>query len=165
MTKEMDKDKQLQQEAGAALLDQSAKFKVRWRFGIMIPMGIRPLRPGTIVRLSQESTRLKDVSDSENMIHEMLRTGGNLRVIARMAAVAILNRPGRFWLTGMLSRLLLKRVESMEELFTLMALVYRQMGAEHFFFIMQLTSGMNFLRKRTPTENTAAVTPTGVPSP
>ena len=99
------------------------------------------------------------------MIHEMLRTGGNLRVIARMAAVAILNRPGRFWMTGMLSRLLLKRVESTAELFTLMALVYRQMGAEHFFFIMQLTQGMNFLRKRTPTENTAAVTPTGVPSP
>lgn len=165
MIKESEKDRQLQREAGAALLDQGAKFKVRWWFGVMIPMQIRPLRPGTIVAMSREATHLTPVSDGENMIAEMLRAGGNLRHIARMAAMAILNRPGRMWLTRPLARLLLSRVEGTAEMLTLMALVYRQMGAEHFFFIMQLTAGMNFLRKKTPTENTAAATPSGAPSP
>lgn len=160
----MTKEKQLQREAADALLDQGSKFKVRWIFGIMLPLQIRPLRPGTIVRLSRESTYLTEVNESENMIHEMLRTGGNLRVMAHMAATAIINRPGRFWLVGPLARLLLKRVENTSEIFTLMAMVYKQMGAEHFFFTMQLTAGMNFLRKKTTTVNTAEASPSGVPS-
>lgn len=158
------KDKQTQFAAGQTLLNEPVKFKVKWWFGIKLPMGIRPLHPGTIVKISQQETRLKDVNESENMIHEMLVTGANLRVFCRIVALAILNNPVKIALfTGMLTRLLMWRVETTQELFGLTAITYRQMGAEHFFFTMQLTKGMNFLKKKIPTENTVAETHSGEP--
>jgi hypothetical protein len=56
MQNESSKDKQTQYEAGAVLLDEPIRFKVKWWFGINIPMGIRPLKPGTIVKISQQET-------------------------------------------------------------------------------------------------------------
>jgi hypothetical protein len=129
-------------------------------------MGIRPLKPGTIVKISQQETRLTDVSESENMIHEVLKSGNNLKVFCRIIALAILNSPGRiFWLRRALTYFLLWNIPSTKDIFTLSAIVYRQMGAEHFFFTMQLTKGMNFLKKRTPTESNEGAGHSGVQSP
>jgi hypothetical protein len=166
MQKESEKDKQLQRDAGATLLDEGMKFKVKWIFGIKLPLSIKPLHPATIVKISQQQTMLKDVQEGENLFYEMLKTAGNLNVIAKIAALATLNSRWKIMLfTRVLTSLLLWRVESTKEMFTLMAMVYRQMGAEHFFFIMQLTSGMNFLKRKTTAESTGEVTPSGVQSP
>jgi hypothetical protein len=166
MQKEDSKDKQTQLDAGATLLNEPIRFKIPFIFGIKLSLGIRPLHPGTIVKISQQETRLKDVSESDNMIHELMKSGSNLRVFCRIVAIGILNNPVKISLfTGYLTRLLMWKVESTSELFTLNAIVYRQMGAEHFFFIMQLTKGMNFLKKRTTPESIGEANPSGEPSP
>ena len=163
--KETDKDKQLQQEAGATLLNEPIKFRIPFWFGTRLTLGIRPLRPGTIVKISQQTARLTDVEESENMIHEMMKAGGNLRVFARILALAILNDPVRIRLFARpLTRVIMWRVPSLAEMFAYVSLVYKQMGAEHFFFIMTLTKGMSFLKRRTKPESTGAAKPSGEPS-
>lgn len=163
--KETEKDKETQYEAGAAIMGDPIKFKIPFWFGTRLTLGIRPLKPGTIVRISQQTSRLIDVEESENMIHEMMKAGGNLKIFVRILALAILNHPVKIKLfAGVLSRILLWRVPSTSELFAYVNLVYRRMGAEHFFFIMTLTKGMTFLKKRTKTESNAEVKPSGAPS-
>ena len=165
MEKETIKDKQLQNEAGATLLDEATRFKIDWH-GIKIPFGIRPLHPATIVKISMQETRLKDVSESENMIHEMLKSGSNMKVFCRIIALAILNNQIKIALfTGIMTRFLMWNIPSTKDIFTLTAIRYRNMGAEHFFFTMQLTKGMNFLKKRTPMESNAEAGHSGVQSP
>ncbi len=156
------KDKQTIYEAGATLLNEPVRFKIKWWFGIKLPFGIRPLKPGTIVKISQQETRLKPVDESGQMIHELLLAGNNYKVFARIIAVAVLNHPVKIRLfSRWLSYFLLWNIPSTQDMLTLISLVYKQMGAEHFFFIMQLTQGMNFLKKRMKTENTGAEKPSG----
>jgi len=162
MTKESDKTTQYQ--AGSTILDEGVKFKIPFWFGTKLTLNISPLKPGTIVKISQQAAMLEDVNEGEQMVAELMRTGGNLRRFCRIIALAALNAPGRMWLAPWLSRVLMWRVRSTPELFGYTSLVYRQMGAEHFFFIMTLTKGMNFLRKK-EAENTAAAKPSGEPSP
>jgi hypothetical protein len=167
MQKETDKDKekQIQYEAGATILGDPIKFKIPFWFGTRLTLGIRPLKPGTIVRISQQTAQLTDVEESENMIHEMMKAGGNLKIFVRILALAILNHPVKIKLfAGVLSRMLLWRVPSTSELFAYISLVYKRMGAEHFFFIMTLTKGMTFLKKRTKAESTGEDKPSGAPS-
>lgn len=162
----MDKtnEKQTQYQAGSTLLDEGIKFKIPFWLGTKLTLNIRPLHPGTIVKISQQAALLESVNEGEQMVAELMRSGGNLRRMCRIIALAALNSPGSMWMAPWLTRVLMWRVRSTVELFGYTSLVYRQMGAEHFFFIMTLTKGMNFLRKR-EAENTAAAKPSGEPSP
>lgn len=147
---ETEKDKKTQYEAGSTLLGDGIKFSIPFWLGTKLTLNIRPLHPGTIVRISQQSTKISDVYEDENMINELMKTGDNLKIFCRIVALGVLNNPVKIrMLAGWLTRVLMWRVTSTQELFSYVSLVYRQMGAEHFFFIMTLTKGMNFLKKKT----------------
>lgn len=164
---ETEKDKKTQYEAGSTILGDGIKFRIPFWFGTKLTLTIRPLHPGTIVKISQQSTKIKDVFEDENMINELMKTGDNLRVFCRIVALGATNNPMKIRLfAGWLTRVLMWRVKSTQELYSYVSLVYRQMGAEHFFFIMTLTKGMNFLKKKTNgQEKTVEVKPSGAPSP
>ena len=164
---ETEKDKKTQYEAGSTLLGDGIKFRIPFWFGTKLTLNIRPLHPGTIVKISQQSTKISDVYEDENMINELMKTGDNLKIFCRIVALGVLNNPVKIrMLAGWLTRVLMWRVTSTQELFSYVSLVYRQMGAEHFFFIMTLTKGMNFLKKKTNGQEKAGeVKPSGAPSP
>jgi hypothetical protein len=155
----------IEYQAGATLINDGITFDVQITRGWKKRFTIRPLHPGTIVKMSQQVTMLEPVSESENMIQEMMARGKNIRPISRILAYAVLNGRFKIALFGrLLSALLMWRVESMEYMLAYMTLAYRQMGAQHFFFIMALTKGMNFLEKKTTAENTGEAKPSGAAS-
>lgn len=132
----------LEYQAGSALVEGGISFKVGRR-----KFTIEPLRPGTIIRISKLVTKLKSMT-SDLTVTQVLEVGDNLKIIAEIIATAIINRKvfsrwRFFWYRW----LLLNRVESLEFLHSYLLIVYRQLGAEHFFFIMASTPAMNFLKK------------------
>lgn len=156
-----EKDRKTEYQAGATIIGDGIKFRIPFWFGTRLTLNIRPLHPGTIIRISQQTTRIVDVDEGENMITELMKSGENMRVFCRIVALAALNNRLKIRLfTGMLTSVLMWRVKSLQELFAYSSLVYRQIGAEHFFFIMTLTKGMNFLKKKTA-EKTGEEKPSG----
>jgi len=156
MEKETIKDKQTQYEAGAVLIREPIKFKIPFYFGTKLTLSIRPLTPNTITRVSMQESKLVEVSVSDNMIKELMKAGKNTKIFCRMIAYSHLDGTIKTKLFGkILTFFIGEFVQSNEHLFNYMMIVYKQMNAEHFFFIMQLTKGMNFLKKRTPTESNA----------
>ena len=148
-------------QAGATLVDEGITFDVPIFGKRKIRLSVKPLKAGTIVKISQQAGKLTQVEESDNMIQEMLAKGENLKPIARIVAYGVLNSRLKIRLFGaILANILMWRVESLEFLFAYLSLVYRQMGAQHFFFIMALTKGMNFLKKKSP-ENSEAAKPFG----
>jgi hypothetical protein len=152
-------------QAGATLVDQGISFDVPGLIWGKNRLTIKPLKPGTIVRISMEATKLQEITETEDIIPELLAKGENLNVIANILAHSIINRKlSRRWLFWYYRYLMLNRVESLQYLFSYLGLVYRQIGAQHFFFIMALTKGMNFLQKKTVAESKEAEKPFGEPS-
>lgn len=153
-------------QAGATLVDEGITFKVPLYFGIKVPLTIRPLRGGTLVRISQEVALMDDIDvENQNMIQELLKNGHQLKRIASVIAHAVINR--EFYkrpLFRFYRWLILNRVENLSYIFSYLSLVYRQIDAEHFFFIMASAKRMNHLAKKTKTENSPEVKPSGVPS-
>jgi hypothetical protein len=154
----------LEYQAGAALVDEGIRFDVPGIFTGKVSLEIKPLKPGTIARLGMLASKLEQIEEST--VQELLRKGKNISVIAEMIAVAVINQQiFKKWKLKYYKWLLLNRVESMKYLYAYMNLVYRQMSAEHFFFIMALTNGMNHLKtKQTAQESTEAAKHSGEPS-
>lgn len=154
-----------QYQAGAAIVDEGIKFKVPLFWGLSKTFTIRPLRPGTIVRISQQQTRMIPINDQENMMHELLAKGGNLRNIATIIALAAINRPVvnriRLWLYRWI---LLNWTEKTSHLFSYQAIVFRQMDAQFFFLCMASAKKMTFLEPKTATEPSPGAAPSGARS-
>ena len=163
--KEKKQDESMEYQAGATLVNQGITFDVPIIGKIPCRLKIRPIKGGTIIYMSMQATKIKQIEESENMIQEMLSKGENLKPISRILAYAVLNNWILIPLFGrLLSYFLLWKVENMERLLAYMTLAYRQMSAQHFFFIMALTKGMNYLEKKTKQENKEAAKPSGEPS-
>lgn len=150
-------------KAGSTLVNDGIEFPVTGLFGKKINLNIKPLKPGTIVRISQLVTKLQPVNESANMSQELLANGSNLKIIAGIISHAVINREFfKRWKFRYYRNLLLNGVPDMAHLYAYMGIVYRQMSAEHFFFIMALTPAMNYLKKQEKTgENTGEVKPFG----
>ena len=145
-------------QAGSALIDEGIEFSIPGIFKKKI-FTIKPLKPGTIVRISQLVTKLEPISEGDLAAHELMSKGKNLKVIAEIIATAIINREFfKRWKFFYYRWMLLNKVENIQYLHSYLLLVYRQMSADHFFFIMALTPAMNFLKKR---ENKEAEKPSG----
>lgn len=151
--KKAQRDPEVEYQAGSAIVDEGMFFKIPFWFGTKLKLTVKPLKPGTIVKISQVVTLLKKIDDADANVQEALRSGANLKAICRILALGCTNSRWKIaMLSGWLSRVLLWRVPNTQELFAYLSLVYRQVGAQHFFFIMALTGGMNFLEKKTTTE-------------
>lgn len=158
----MEENNKIPFEAGGAIVDEGIRFKLPFFFWIKIPLTIRPLRPGTIVRISMEVLKMEKVSESENMIHEFLKAGKNLKNHAKIVALAALNNPvGIKLFSRLFTWLILWKVRDIRQLAVYVQIVYKQMESERFFFIMALTKGMNFLSKKQNQEDSKEEKPTG----
>ena len=151
-------EKSIPYEAGSTLVHDGISFPVPFIFGTKLKIKIRPLLPGTIVRESMEVMKLKK-APSET-IDGLLDAGTNYKIFARMIAIAHINnrKPGTM-LTRLLTWILLWKIKSPADMLAYVAIVYRQMDANRFFFIMVLTKGMNYLE--TKAENTGEEKPFG----
>jgi len=138
-------------QAGATIVDEGIKFIVPLVWGLKKTFTIRPLRPGTLVRISMQVSRMTALSENENMIHEIMQKGGNLKAVANIIAHAAINREQ---LTGLRRRwyrfILLNRVEKLSFLFSYLNIVFRQMDPQFFFLITTSVKRMNFLETKTP---------------
>jgi len=158
----MKQENQIPFESGSVLLDQGIRFKIPFFFWLKLPLTIRPLRPGTITAISQQVLLLEQVEESENMVQELLKTGNNLAIHCRIVAIGAMNGPFMIPLfTRIITWLLKWKIKSTAELLAYVSIVYRQMDAERFFFIMTLTKGMNFLNKKVVPESSGEETPSG----
>lgn len=138
----------IEYQAGAALVDDGIEFKVPFYFGRKITFNIKPLRPGTNVRISQKISKLKSVDMDNPTINEFLEKGSNIEIIAGIIATAIINQ--RFfkkWKYRLIKWILLNHTENMQDLYQYYLLVQRQSGPVFFYHIMGLTPAMNFLKK------------------
>ena len=157
----------IEYQAGAALVDDGICFDVPLWFGLKKKLTIKPLKPGTNVRISMKVTQLENVDLDHQTINEFLDKGKNIKVIAGIIATAIINMElFKLWQYRLIKWLLLYRVEDMRFLFSYWNLVQRQMGADRFFFIMASTPAMNFLKKKmkNPQENIEEEKPSTEPS-
>lgn len=156
------KEQNTEYHAGAALVDEGIKFNTEpVFFGKPVTLSIRPLRPGTIIRISQRVALLDDIE--EGSIPEYLKKGDNLKIIVDIIATAIVNKEFfKKWKYHWYRWLLLNRVKSVTHLYNYFLLVQKQMGPQFFFLIMGLTPAMNYLRKRDQAEaNTGEAKPSG----
>lgn len=138
------KEENTEYQAGATIVNDGIKFNVGKR-----SFTVKPLTPYTIVRISMEASLMKPIGESDNMIAEMLDKGKNLKHVARIVAIATLNKAWKIRLFGrMLAGYLLRNTENLEYLLSYLNVVYRQMSPHHFFFITTLTKGMNMMAKK-----------------
>ena len=108
---------------------------------------------------------MKPIVEDENMVHELLGKGTNLRHVATMIALAAINRP-------ILSRIklwwyrwiLLNYTEKTADMFAYQSLVLRQMDAQFFFLCMASAKKMTFLEPKTATEPSPGAAPSGARS-
>lgn len=141
-------------QAGATLVNEGISFEIPGIFRKKVSLEIKPLKPGTIVRISQLVSKLETIDQDDMAIQQLLSKGKNLKIMADVVATAAINQEFfSRWKFRYYRYLLLSKVESLQYLYSYLLLVYRQMSAEHFFFIMALTPAMNYLKKK-KTENT-----------
>lgn len=153
-------EKNIEYQAGAALVDDGIKFSVDGWFGKKISFTIRPARPGTIARISQRSTLLEPVD--EGTIQEFMASGKNLRVIAGIIATAIINSEiHKLWKYQFIKWFILNRTKDITHLYSYLLLVQRQMGPVFFYHIMSLTPAMNYLKKAEKEASSGEAKPSG----
>jgi hypothetical protein len=164
MQKETEKDKQAQREAAAALLGDPVYFQVPFYFGINIKLGIRPLLPGTMVRINKILTKLRDIETGD--IYEVFEKGDNIVPIAEALATAVINdNIFKMWKYRWYRWLMLHRTESTKHLYYNYLLLLKQADPEFFFLIMELTPALKMLRKRMKAEKPSEGKPSGEHSP
>lgn len=161
--KKSERDIATEYQAGATVVDEGISFKIPFWFGTKLKLTIRPIRGGTLVKMSMQVTKLKPINENESMVQEMLRSADNIRPICRIIALGCLTRSQikTKLFAGILTNILLWKVESMEEMFAYLSIVYRQMSPQHFFFIMALTKGMNWMERKNDQEKTGEAKPFG----
>lgn len=139
----------MEYKAGSALVDDGIFFKIPLIFGLNAKLEIKPLKPGTIVRICQEMTKIEAIDEKENQLQEFLAKGKNLKHIAAIISHAVINQSlVKKWKFRYYRWLMLNRTESLKAMYAYMGIVYRQMDAQQFFFIMALTPAMNHLMKK-----------------
>src|SRR6056297_3106806 len=79
-------------QAGASLVEDGIKFQINGIFGGKKTLTIKPLKPGTVVRVSQLAGKIQEVNEHNNMSQELLANGKNLKFIAGIVAHAIINQ-------------------------------------------------------------------------
>lgn len=138
----------IEYQAGAALIGDGIEFDIRFYFGKKIRLNIKPLKPGTNVRISQKVTQLQKVDGENPTIQEFLEKGSNISIIAGIIATAVINSHFfKRWKYRLIKWLLLNCTEDMSHLYNYFLIVQRQAGPVFFYRIMGLTPAMNFLEK------------------
>ena len=94
-------------------------------------------------------TKIKPIDSKEDQLQEFLAKGDNIRHIASIIAHAVINREFfKRWKFFYYRWLLLNRTRGLKEMNAYFSLVFRQMDASQFFFIMALTPALNHLMKK-----------------
>ncbi|MCK9592713.1 MAG: hypothetical protein M0Q91_11980, partial [Methanoregula sp.] len=65
--KKQERDPEMEYQAGAALVDDGITFKIPFIFGTKLKLKVRPIRGGTLIRMSMQVAKMKPVNESEQM--------------------------------------------------------------------------------------------------
>jgi hypothetical protein len=156
----------MENKALDTLLDSGVSGKIDVGiFGFKVPFRfkIKPLYLGTILHLSRQHSRLKQVDESREILWDMFEKADNVKVFARCAAIGILNNPVRIRLFARpLTHIILSNT-TVKEIHALLTIVASQMNARDFFFTSALIKGFRIVDRRPP-ESTSPNEPSGEPS-
>ncbi len=104
------------------------------------------MRPGSIVRISMRVSKLEDIQEAS--IAEFLAKGRNLKLIAEIITIAVINQEFfKRWKFPFIRWLLLNRTKDLRYLYEYFQLVMVQSAPEFFFLLMNSTPTMNYLKK------------------
>lgn len=163
MTKNKKTKQEIQEDAAKVLLNEGHYFYIPFIFRTRLRLTIKPLLPMTIVRVSQQVNRLKQILPIYGTtLQGMLSVGTNYRIFARIVAIAVINNrmPGRL-LTGLLTSVILWKVKTPAEIKALVDLAFMQTDPEVFFYIMVSAKWMNYLESKTNPESKEVATHSG----
>jgi hypothetical protein len=137
----------LEQSAGQALLNEGVKFgiKVWGKERLFI---IKPLKLGTIIAISKESSALCTVNGDIELVPALVQSSDNLKALAKVVALACLNTRFKNKFSGLLANWLMYKLTT-KELYQLSIIVVKQIDVEDFFFTIRLIGGVNLLKSKT----------------
>lgn len=140
----------IEEKAINTLLHKGVKFWIKTRilgFSVKIPFSIKPLRLGTILKLSKQRLLLKPVDENGELVWEVFEKAENVKAFARCIAVAVLNSPTKMFLFEyLLYRFFLANLP-MEQASELIVVVVSQMNARSFFFTTALVKGIQIVNR------------------
>jgi hypothetical protein len=137
-------------EAAKALLNEGAKFGIKW-LGKEWKFSIKPLYLGTIIKISEHSSSLSEL-DLNDAVASMLKSKDNLKALSKIVACAILNNRFKLRFSGIFAWWLMYRLTP-KELHSIALVVVKQMSVEDFFFTTRLIGGANLLMTKEEVEN------------
>lgn len=136
-------DKETQINTANAVLANGIKFKLNV-YGIKIPIVLKPLKPGAIIEVSRELSRMSDVLEKETMVVEALRNGENYNNFASIVAISWANSPIKP-IRKKIVKWLVKWFAPMDMFCSMVSTVFVLSDPERFFFLMASSKGRNFL--------------------
>lgn len=128
-------------QAGNTLLNQGAKVGIKW-LGSERLFTIKPLKLGTIIKISTYADELKEI-DSKEPVASMLKSK-NINRLCKVVACGFLNsrfklrfvHPLAWWLKFKLTP---------TQLLSISLVIAKQMSVDDFFFTTRLIGGLNLL--------------------
>ena len=137
--------------AGQALLEQGIPFKLRngrikkfFTGKEFTSYELKPLKTGTLIHVSTITSEIPELDGEKSLISLASESPDLYRKILTASAMAILNDE---FLIPLRSKLLVRKLKGLNtsELFTLWAIITKQMGVEAFFFTINLIKGKNLM--------------------
>ena len=117
------------------------KFEIK-NWGMSFKVGIKPLSPNKLVRLSKFLSRLPDLKDEEQSVfHAMTQNASGLKDVCKAIAIAT-DFPIKWFIYLSIMRLPLEGIE------ILMGILIKQSNANFFLNIMVLGKSQNQLKKK-----------------
>ena len=132
----------MKKAADDLLNEGGVKFKIGW-----FNFRINKQKLGTILKISKQVMSMGDIDPEEGVIQNLYRNADNIRLAARIVALAVLNSFWKNFFYRIVSFYFMHKLD-MKELSDLTKIVADQIGAQDFFFTMTLTRGMNFLTRK-----------------
>lgn len=128
-------------QAGNTLLNQGAKVGIKW-LGRERMFTIKPLKLGTIIKISTYADELKEI-DSKETVASILKSG-NTNKLCKVAACGFLNSRFKLRFVNLFAWWLRFKLTP-TDLLSISLVIAKQMSVDDFFFTTRLIGGLNLL--------------------
>lgn len=130
------------EQAAKTLLNEGSKIGINW-MGREWKFSIKPLKLGTIVKMSKYSNALKSI-DADDPVSSVLKSTKNITLLCKVVACAMINSRFKLRFSGLLAWWLQFQLTP-KELHSIALVVAKNMSVEDFFFTTRLIGGLNLL--------------------
>ena len=129
----------IESKASDTLLDKPVKFRIGKK-----NFKIKPLKLGTIIAIGKQTSLFGQIDNIE-AVPAMLNASGNLKPMAKVIALAVLNSRIKNAFASLYAQYFLYKLTP-NELYQVAMYIVRQMKVDDFFFTMTLMKGANVLK-------------------